>query len=235
MRDRLKRLLRRVVYRRPRSELLTRLRHGDRHLQGDTLTREDRFPALFAHCRAVLGGVEDARVLSFGCSTGEEVFSLARYLPRAEITGVDLNRWCLEQCVRANHDPRLRFVHRLAPEFAVLGEFDAIFCMAVLQRSEHRMTRPERLTGGFTFEVFERELEMLEAKLKVGGVLYLDHCDFLFTDTRIAERYRPLDFPRSRVERDRPVYGPDNRLVATRYVVQRAWLKVADRMMDLGD
>src|SRR5581483_6848361 len=54
-------------------------------------TQPDRYPAIFRFVQARLGAETPAAILSFGCATGEEVFSLRRYFPRATIKGVDIN------------------------------------------------------------------------------------------------------------------------------------------------
>ena len=43
-------------------------------------TRPDRYPWLFGFAAARIGARRDVRILSFGCSRGDEVFSLRRYL-----------------------------------------------------------------------------------------------------------------------------------------------------------
>src|SRR5579872_1723282 len=46
-------------------------------ISGDTT--EDRYPQIFRFVRGELAGRRDLRLLSFGCSTGEEVFTLRQY------------------------------------------------------------------------------------------------------------------------------------------------------------
>jgi 2-polyprenyl-3-methyl-5-hydroxy-6-metoxy-1,4-benzoquinol methylase len=173
-------------------------------------------------------GGDAVRVLSFGCATGEEAFTLARYLPEAEIVGVDINAWCLRQCEARNTNGRVRFVHRLGAEFAVMadaGGFDAVFAMAVFQRTEHRTDGVAPEQTGFTFAEFEREVALLGGMLKVGGMLFLDECDFAFEQTSAAGRYEALEFAGSRVRRERPLFGRENRRVAEVYEAVRGWVK----------
>src|SRR5690348_1435173 len=54
-------------------------------------TQPDRYPVIFKFVQARLGAETPAAILSFGCATGEEVFSLRRYFPRATIKGIDIN------------------------------------------------------------------------------------------------------------------------------------------------
>lgn len=209
-----------------RSQVLTRRLYAGQHFQGETFSCEDRYPELFEECRERLADRPGVRILSYGCATGEEVFTLARYLPQAEIVGVDINRWCLKECARRNTSARIRFLHRMSPEFAGAAEFDAGFCMAVFQRTEHRIAGAEPVETGFTFERFEDEVRMLDEKLKPGGLLFLDECDFSFEQTAVAAGYRPLEFAGNRVLRRRPLFGRDNRLIASEHDSVRGFVKL---------
>jgi trans-aconitate methyltransferase len=208
-----------------RSEQLTRAFHRDAHYQGATFTEPNRYPELFEACQRELQKKPTPTILSFGCATGEEAFTLAEYLPNATIVGVDINRWCLRQCVKNNRNPRIAFLHTAAPEFAALTNLDAIFCMAVFQRTENRTHTAIVAHGSFTFDKFEQEIARLDRKLKNGGLLFLDHADFRFEDTAIAARYTPLDFAANQILQDRPLFDRDNKLITTQYHLHRAFQK----------
>lgn len=208
-----------------RAETLGQWRHGAAYLQPATLTYPNRYPALFEQCRRRYAGHAQPRILSFGCSTGEEVFSLAELLPQAVIVGVDINDWCLAECRRRDPHRRHAFHHRLSAEFEHEQDFDAIFCMAVLQHTDNRANADNAVARGITFEEFAREVGVLDAKLKSGGLLFLDHVDFRFGDTPCASRYTPLDFPKNRLLRVRPLYGPDNRKLADVQDTLRVFVK----------
>ena len=208
-----------------RSQVLTRFRYRDQHFQGEAYSQEDRYPELFRECRARLAGLAVPRILSFGCATGEEVFTLARYLPQAEIVGVDINRWCLKQCDARNRNGKLRFVHRLSAEFAELKGFDAIFCMAVFQRTEHRTAGAQPDKTGFTFDRFEAEVAMLDGKLKPGGLFFLDECDYSFEQTETVALYNPAEFEGNRAPRQRPLFDRENRLIAGEQFSARSFIK----------
>lgn len=208
-----------------RWRVLTRAIYKGEHFQGETTSFEDRYPDLFRLCKARLEPLPSPRILCFGCSTGEEAFTLARYLPRAEIVGVDINPWCLKQSRLRNSNPRIRFLHRNANEFNRIDGFDAIFCLAVFQRTEHRTEKLTPLETGFTFDRFESEIRFLERKLKPGGVFFLDESDYAFELTEIARNYTPLDFPVNKILRERPVFDREGRRVAERSEFTRAFLK----------
>jgi SAM-dependent methyltransferase len=218
-----------VMSPRIRSQVMTRRRYKEQHFQGETFSCADRYPELFAECRTRLQGGRSPRILSYGCATGEEVFTLARYLPAAEIVGVDINPWCLKECGRRNASERIRFWHSLSAEFAEAAGFDAIFAMAVFQRTEHRTDGAEPTHTGFTFGRFDAAMEVLDAKLKSGGLMFLDECDFSFAETGIAPRYEALEFEGNRAMRDRPLFGRDDRRISSVHASPRTFRKLAER------
>jgi len=175
-----------------RSENITRAIYGNTLVQSATHSEPDRYPELFSACKLYLADLPAPTVLSFGCSTGDEAFSLAEYLTHADIIGVDINRWCLTRARKANHNIRIKFLHSRSRQFAKLANFDAVFCMAVLQRMENRISTAPVAQGGFTFAEFERTIRFLDSKLAPGGLFFIDHTDFRFEDTDISSHYTPL-------------------------------------------
>ena len=208
-----------------RSENLTRVFHRGAHYQGATYSEPNRYPDLFAACARHLRNTPAPTILSFGCATGEEAFSLVEAVPNATIIGVDINRWCLRQCAKQNRNPHIRFLHTCSSEFAALVNLDAIFAMAVFQRSQNRNHTAPLAHGNFTFAKFEQEIARLDAKLKPGGLFFIDHSDFRFEDTAVAARYTPLDCEGNQFLHDRPLFGRDNKLITTQYTLHRAFVK----------
>ena len=93
-------------------------------------TAPDRYPEIFA---AAAAAAPDARrILSFGCSTGEECVSLAQYFPKAENVGAEINVLSLLKAMKKRSD-RIRFVYSSDRILSRLGGFDVVFCMAVLR------------------------------------------------------------------------------------------------------
>jgi hypothetical protein len=209
-----------------RAENLARLRYRDRLFQAATFTQPDRFPELFAECRRRMEAIPEPRILSFGCSVGDEIGTLLAYIPKVRIVGVDINPWCLRQCSRRGFDSRVRLVHRLSPEFLEIAQLDCIFCLAVFQRTEHRTEGLDPPQSGFTFEHFERELLILDRMLKPGGLLILDECDFAFSMTVIAPRYAALPFEGNQILRDRPLFDRSGRRIAPKSLLTRGFQKL---------
>jgi len=185
---------------------------------------------LFSQCEAALKHIANPHIISFGCSTGEEVFSLAEYMPHAKITGVDINKWCLKQCNKQNKNKNLSFINRVSQEYDKLDNVDALFCLAVFQRSENRVNNLIKIDKGLTFQRFEKEMSILDKKLKVGGLLFLDHCDFRFEDTVTASNYQSFEFEKSERFRNRPLFGKNNEIISMDHYLKREIIKQKEKL-----
>ncbi len=152
-------------------------------------TLADRYPWLFSFARESLGDGPDRRLLSFGCSVGEEVFSLRRHFPAAWIKGIDIDPRNVAECRL-----RARRFGLTNADFAIgdstAGEaaqsYDAIFCLAVLCNGNLTASGAERCDPVLNFATFERMVEDFARCLRPGGLLCLVATNFRFCDTRIA-------------------------------------------------
>ena len=123
-------------------------------------TGTDRYPAIFQMARKLLGDGPELRIVSFGCSTGEEVFSLRRYFHQAKIAGLDINPHNIRLCrsrLRRNPDPGLDFRVAASTEDEPDASCDAIFAMAVFRHGDLNLTPPPpRCDHRIRFADFER-------------------------------------------------------------------------------
>lgn len=115
---------------------LLRWRRPANLFQPYATTTTNRYPAVFQLARDLLGDGPDMRLLSFGCATGEEVFSLRRYFSQASIHGIDINPRSIAVCRKVAlslNDPGLSFaVAGTADDLAEAG-YDGVFAMAVFR------------------------------------------------------------------------------------------------------
>lgn len=155
-------------------------------------TAFDRHPELFAALRDALAGVPRPRILSFGCSTGEEILTLKSYLPKAELAGIDINDHRLSQARRKVRDRSIRFWVAGSIGDTDAGTFDAITCLNVLHRPQTLHQWPADPTPYLSFASFERAVLDLDRALRPGGILVLDHMSFNFTDTAVAGNYAAI-------------------------------------------
>lgn len=152
-------------------------------ISGDT--GEDRFPAIFRFVRDALGEGE-LRLLSFGCSTGEEVFTLRRYFPLAAIDGIDINPYRIKTCRsrlrRQGGDPQLSFSVAGSSDHLPDASYDAIFCLAVLRHGGLAEGPAPRCDHLIRFEDAERITADFARCLKPGGFLAIVSSNFRFAD-----------------------------------------------------
>ena len=98
--------------------------------QGPNTTALNRYPEIFTAAAAAAPNAQ--RILSFGCSTGEECVTLASYFTSAQIIGTDINPVNLLKA-RKHRSEQIRFVYASDGALNEFGGFDAVFCMAVLR------------------------------------------------------------------------------------------------------
>ena len=187
-------------------------------LQPATVTGMDRHPQLFTLLSGLVAGRSALRLLSFGCSTGDEAFTLARYFPHAMIDAIDANPACIAQAQRAARSLEhrdvadcIRFLCAVTPE-AGGGDYDAVLCLSVLRHGALDVEQPERCTALMPFARFAETAAALDRCLRPGGVLLLWGCNFRFRDTATAAAYRAVPSPTKRPQPG-PFYGPDDRLL----------------------
>jgi len=212
-----------------RSLTMTRLRSRDALHQTTTLTWMDRYPGVFAACRDHLAGRQDLRILSFGCSTGEEVVTLRQYFPGATIVGAEINRRNLAACRRRRLDDRVSFLRSEPEAIARHGPYDAVFCMAVLQRTPHAVESDgiRSLARIYPFEKFDRQVQQLDRWLKAGGLLVIHHSQYRLVDASIASRYAVLDVGGQEVDRG-PKFDRDSRRLEDVPTSRSIFVKQAD-------
>lgn len=200
---------------RVRRSWILRLRRPANLFQPHNDTEPDRYPDIFRVLQANVDAGPDARLLSFGCSVGDEVFSLRTYFPAAAITGIDISRGNIADCrrrLRRLGDPRIRFVRAGDTTSQPDARFDAILCMAVFRHGDLGELPTEACDHRIRFEAFDQTVGDLARCLKIGGHLVIEHSNFRFRDTSSAGDFvvvttRDLP-PGSRVT---PLFGPDNR------------------------
>jgi hypothetical protein len=192
-----------------RADVIRKVFGGARQVhQISAVTALDRYPDIFQACVTYMKGNPSPNILSYGCSTGEEVVTLRHYFPGAKLVGAEINPYSLEQCLERKVDPDIQFVkpgrrlQRLAP-------FDAIFCMAVLQKSPHLIVEQNilDLKPIYGFAKFDEKLQELDALLKPSGLLIVEYAQYSVEDSSIFSKYVALDFDSRR--KDYPRFAPD--------------------------
>jgi SAM-dependent methyltransferase len=150
-------------------------------------TQPNRYPWLFEFAAARVGSRPDLRILSFGCSRGDEVFSLRRYFPSAAIKGIDINPRQIARCrTRAQRLANVTFGVAATTQGESASSYDAIFCLAVLCNGDLTTSGAQRCDPVLQFERFDRMIGDFARCLKPGGLLLLHTTNFRFCDTTVA-------------------------------------------------
>lgn len=166
-----------------RAQLWTRIAHGGTLHQVSGHTEPDRYPGLFDLVARLQP--EAARILSFGCSTGEEIEAIRKRFPAAGIVGAEINPKSRSAARRRMRDDAR--VQVVGPD-AIHGEFDLIFALAVLQVQPHRVVDAgiDDLSAIYPFERFDRQVNELAGRLRPGGMLCLYNAQYRAEDSSAA-------------------------------------------------
>lgn len=228
-------LIRRTLIPAERTMHRLRLQRADELLQPWPVTVPDRHPALFALAAERLAGTAEPRILSFGCSTGEEPITLARYLPQARIDGLDINPRNVAEArrkVAAAGLTRITIAEAGSPPTGP-ALYDAVFCLSVLRHGELDAYQPERCTAILPFRRFAETVAALDLVLKPGGYLFLWGCNFRFADTATATDYDPVPTPAMALQ-DGVFYGPDDLRLPIAFTREFVFRKRGGKGQDAG-
>jgi SAM-dependent methyltransferase len=178
-------------------------------------TSNDRYPEIFTYVREQSGDGVDLRILSVGCSTGEEVFSLRHYFSQATIVGLDINPFNIAICRLRQRKSGLQGI-----SFSVAGSttaqanasYDAIFAMAVFRHGDLNCSPPPpKCEHRIHFVEFKKSVTDLARILKPGGLLIIQPAMFRFEDTSVAAGFETI--LSLATDKTDPVYGSDNCLL----------------------
>jgi 2-polyprenyl-3-methyl-5-hydroxy-6-metoxy-1,4-benzoquinol methylase len=179
-------------------------------------TLPNRYPWLFEFARTCLGNARDLRIMSFGCSRGDEVFALRHYFPAATIKGIDIDPRNIVRCLaraRREKSAEMTFAAAANTEAEQAESFDAIFCLAVLCHGDLATSGARRCDPLLRFDDFDRMVADFARCLKPGGLLVLHTTNFRFCDTSASEEFNTvLEADPAQLAPD-PVFDRDNRLM----------------------
>ena len=184
-------------------------------LQPSHYTSVDRYPWLFKFLGGKLSHQKAPRILSYGCATGEELFSLQAYLPDAALVGIDINPRNIAICERkfaksgAKRDMQFRCAGLPAGEAS--ESYDAILCLAVLRHGALQDHMPDDCEPWIQFAAVDLMVSELARCVKLGGYLAIWHSHFRFADMTVAAQFRAVLSNERSGRESTPFYGPDNR------------------------
>lgn len=198
-------LARRVATAEGRGVIWTLIVHNGEVHQTTAYTCEERYPKLFDLAAALAPNA--SRILSFGCSTGEELVALRRRFSGAEIFGAEINRRSRQLAARRlTNDMRMTVVE---PQ-NVAGTFDLVFALSVFQREPHKVEEMavQDLTAHYPFERFDRAVNELGRRVRANGLFCLMNAQYRFEDSSI---FYLFDVIQSSPQMEHPFFGRDGR------------------------
>lgn len=164
-----------------REAAVARIVRPDNLFQPYTTTGPDRYPEEFGLVRIELTAPEP-RILSFGCSSGEELLTLREYFPAARIKGIDANPLAVRTArKRVAGLPGIEVAKGTNASAEAPASYDAVLALAVFRHGA-LSDSPPRCDAYIRFADFERTVTGLAAAVKPGGVLVIRHANFRFTD-----------------------------------------------------
>ena len=165
---------------------------GDSLLQSASTTELNRHPDIFNELKSRYSQ-EKIRILSFGCSTGEECKSLSEYIPEAQIVGIDINTKSIESAKSNFANEQMKFMVKEPSGLTSLGKFDVIVAISVLCKHPEAELIND-ISSIFPFEKYESIVSDLDQLLTKGGLLFIRSSNFCFKDTSLSEQYEVVSW-----------------------------------------
>jgi len=134
---------------------------------------------------------KDLSILSFGCSTGEELLTLKILFPNANLFGCDID-WRNLQIARGLLGNNATIFQSRGIEIIRNGPYDIILCNSVLL-SHTKITNG--IKRGIPPEVWIDALAELDSTLKPGGLLQIINTNIPFRFHPVACNYEALQSP----------------------------------------
>lgn len=179
-------------------------------MQTASTTFMDRHPDIFDFLKLQFGD-QQIRLLSFGCSTGEECFSLRNYLPYAKITGVDINpNSILTAKKNSLVDGNMEFVCLSPNALHQLGQFDVILALSVLCKNPEAQELND-ISSIYPFHRYNTIVSLLDSQLNKNGYLIIRSSNFRLKDSSVFSNYSVVNFEKRRDPKDFPKFDSNNK------------------------
>lgn len=146
-------------------------------LQLAHMTREERFPLIFDSAKKLKPDAK--RVLSFGCSTGEECQALAKRFPYSEIVGVDIDHVSISTARKRNKNQNI-FFH---DDLGCTGSYDVVMACMVFFALEKPID----------YGLFAKILRQVHRHVNPGGVLMIYTSDYDPASIPEIAQYKPIN------------------------------------------
>lgn len=178
-------------------------------IQTASTTGINRHPDLFKVIGDLFSTKTNYKILSFGCSTGEECITLHEYFKNAAIIGVDINKKSLKAAQLKAKSPQIEFLFSDENIIAHKGPYDIIFALSVLCKNPEAEFL-EDISKIYSFEEYEKTVLFFDQILKPGGILVIRSSNFRFKDTSIFQKFQIYKNSELRAAQLFPKFSSDN-------------------------
>lgn len=163
--------------------------------QTHNTTKMDRYPKIFKFLSENYSSFK--KILSFGCSSGEECFSLRKYFVNSQIFGVDVSDKMIKEAIKNNNDNNIYFYN----DIYNIESIDIIFAMSVFCKHPESFDLIKNTL--YSFSDYNNEIKKLDSKLNKNGIFINYNSNYYFSDTDVYHKYSPIsgDFEKEFVKK----------------------------------
>lgn len=172
------------------------------------------------------GGDKNIKILSFGCSTGEECADLNKAFPEASVFGIDVYAPRIRKAKERYGNLRISFAQSDDSVIDAWKPFDVVMAKSVFVRHPEAVDR-QNISDLMAFSDFEKTLEKLVDMLVPGGYLVVYNANYRVIDTSIMKRVQALLIEGLCQPLEVPVFGPDGIRLADQRVCEIIFRNVA--------
>ena len=184
----------------------------DNIMQTASTTFMNRHPDIFNFLQEKYGK-KNVRIISFGCSTGEECFSLRKYPPNADIIGIDINPNSIKTALKNPlKDSRMEFKNLNPSELIQLDKCDIILALSVLCKNPEAQEIND-IASIYPFDRYNSIITQLDKNLKQDGLMIIRSSNFRFRDTSVFSNYKVILYEKQRASKDFPKFDSNNKRI----------------------
>ena len=160
------------------------MRRAQNHVHTHLFRRTDVLRT--AQVQLGLSPERELKILSFGCSTGEEIVTIRSIFPDAEFYGCEIEPVALQEAIATTGHLATIFKSDRAA-IRDHGPYDLINCAAVLC-----LNPPTDMQKLFPPEDFDDLLSLLDSALRPGGLIALTNASYRLYASPLAPYYDPV-------------------------------------------
>ncbi|NRA27731.1 MAG: methyltransferase domain-containing protein [Opitutales bacterium] len=149
-------------------------------------TSRMRHPEIFQDLQLLFEEQKPRKILSFGCSKGDECFDLSLQFPGAAVIGVDTDENVLRQAIDKYDCENIHFYKSDYNTIIENAPYDLIVANSVF------CIWPKRDDNSIEFESFERTIALIAVSLRFGGILCLFNSEYLLQQTVVRDCFTPI-------------------------------------------